>query len=194
DGTRQGQVLAPAPVGPSTAMVLAATCDAFGRVALFCLETLRCLHLWKGYRDAQVAWLACNSSPSVNKECHKADVPGLVIYAPRRGLLELWTLPSQHNCPKRAAAMCVGSDCLLLSADAGQAYLFWPTGKLDRLVWPSGTSAPPTQASASQVPRPGGDDSDAFDSADSEAGECSPDAAGKELHAARSAAPESDKI
>ena len=50
---------------------------------MFCLETLRCLHLWKGdsctsfachklkpcnkckrvgYRDAQVAWLACNSS------------------------------------------------------------------------------------------------------------------------------------
>ncbi|CAK8999637.1 unnamed protein product [Durusdinium trenchii] len=56
DSTRQGELLVPAPLGD---MALAATCDTFGRVALFCLETLRCLHLWKGYRDAQVAWLGC---------------------------------------------------------------------------------------------------------------------------------------
>jgi len=48
--------------------------DAFGRVTLFCRETLRCLWMWKGYRDAQVA----------------TTEHGILIYAPRRGLLEFW--------------------------------------------------------------------------------------------------------
>jgi len=48
--------------------------DTFGRVTLFCKESVRCLWMWKGYRDAQVA----NTGN------------GMLIHAPRRGLLEFW--------------------------------------------------------------------------------------------------------
>eukprot|EP00435_Cladocopium_sp_Y103_P045735 s835_g13.t1 len=87
--------------------------------------------------------------------------PGLVIYAPRRGLLELWQLCSKGRTPKRIAASCAGSECLLLS-QAGRACLLWPTGQVDRLVWPLGASTSPTSR-----------DDDAFDSADSDVGESS---------------------
>ncbi|CAE6946430.1 RAB3GAP2 [Symbiodinium natans] len=168
DASRQGEVLMPAPYSSSDATRLAATCDAYGRVALFCLESLRCLQLWKGYRDAQVSWLSTAGLEKAkvgagegrfeDKDCGRPDLPCLVIYAPRRGLLELWHLWSSKG-PKRLAASCVGSDCLLLS-QGGRAYL-WHGGKLDRVVRPvvgAGTSP------ASCVDP----DSDAFDSADSE--------------------------
>lgn len=159
DSARQGEILslAPADCGPS-AMVLAVSCDTFGRVALFCMETLRCLHLWKGYRDAQVAWLGHHKFAGDEWDSTD-DMPGLVIYAPRRGLLELWQLCSKGCTPKRIAASCVGSECLLLS-EAGRACLLWPTGQVDRLVWPLGASTSPTSR-----------DDDAFDSADSDVGE-----------------------
>lgn len=154
DSTRQGEVLSLAPVGSGpNSMVLAVSCDTFGRVALFCVETLRCLHLWKGYRDAQVAWL-CPCGDDLG-----AKLPGLVIYAPRRGLLELWKL-CHGRTPKRVAASCVGSDCLLLSA--GRVCLVWPTGQVDRIVWPLGVPTSPTNCDP---------DSDAFDSADSDVAE-----------------------
>lgn len=165
DASRQGEVLIPAPWNSSDSTRLAATCDAYGRVALFCLESLRCLHLWKGYRDAQVAWVSASREKAVageghehhNKDHTRPDLPGLVIYAPRRGLLELWHLWSPTG-PKRLAASCVGSDCVLLS-QGGRAYLWWQSGKMDRVLWPAAGAATPLSIDP---------DSDAFDSADSQ--------------------------
>lgn len=167
DASRQGEVLIPAPWNSSDSTRLAATCDAYGRVALFCLESLRCLHLWKGYRDAQVAWVSASlaKAQAVAGEGHehrskdhtRPDLRGLLIYAPRRGLLELWRLWSPTG-PKRLAASCVGSDCILLS-QGGRAYLWWQSGKMDRVLWPAVGAATPPSIDP---------DSDAFDSADSQ--------------------------
>eukprot|EP00931_Biecheleriopsis_adriatica_P075505 TRINITY_DN49353_c0_g1_i1.p1 TRINITY_DN49353_c0_g1~~TRINITY_DN49353_c0_g1_i1.p1 ORF type:complete len:534 (-),score=112.26 TRINITY_DN49353_c0_g1_i1:22-1623(-) len=174
--TRQGELLLPAPQGSCDDAALAATCDAYGRVALFCVETLRCLHLWKGYRDAQIAWIlpSPGGSPASSAkdeafETSGASRPGLVIHAPRRGLLELWKLGSDSG-PKRIAASAVGSGCTLLAAPGSRAHLLRPCGQLDRIVWPPlGPTSP--SASCGGVASPGGSketDSDAFDSAGSE--------------------------
>ncbi|CAD7949651.1 unnamed protein product [Amoebophrya sp. A120] len=54
-----------------------AIADNLGRVGLYCIDSLRCLHLWRGYRDAQVAFVSDTY---------------LAILATRRGLLEVWHL------------------------------------------------------------------------------------------------------
>ncbi|CAE8728014.1 unnamed protein product [Polarella glacialis] len=187
----------PAPPHQGKSAVLAATCDAYGRVGLFCLETLRCLHLWKGYRDAQVAWLHVDEdrceAPDVSSEDEARPETsserrlGLVIYAPRRGLLELWSLggPGLEG-PKRAAAASVGCGCRLLASPDGRAHLLGSCGQLDRVVWPPIVAdvATPSPATRSGAGTPGAalggaaepDDSDAFDSAGSE----DEDAAGRQ--------------
>ena len=90
---------------------LAAT-DTFGRVLLLEPKTLVCARLFKGYRDAQCAWTnaaaaACEGSSSLGPE-----TPLLVIYAPRRGLLEIWRVPAGG----RVLACNVGTECMLLSS------------------------------------------------------------------------------
>merc|ERR1711990_200742 len=142
----------------------AATCDEFGRVGLFCLETLRCLHLWKGYRDAQVAWLR-EPAASSNSDCGieaKRGALGLVIYAPRRGLLELWDVcGAGASAPSRIDAVAVDLDCCLLASPTGSqpsAHLLRPSGRLDRLRWHRSTASEALPATASEP------DSDAFDS------------------------------
>ena len=45
DPARQALAAVPSPYGPH-----AAVSDAFGRVSVFCLVTLRVLRMWKGYR------------------------------------------------------------------------------------------------------------------------------------------------
>eukprot|EP00922_Rhytidocystis_sp_ex-Travisia-forbesii_P036684 GHVS01054559.1.p1 GENE.GHVS01054559.1~~GHVS01054559.1.p1 ORF type:complete len:348 (-),score=57.46 GHVS01054559.1:231-1274(-) len=52
--------------------------DTFGRVSLVSLNTMLLLHVWKGYREAQVGWIATGGA--------------VALYAPRRGLLEVWRL------------------------------------------------------------------------------------------------------
>jgi len=143
------------------APALAATCDAYGRVGLFCLETLRCLHLWKGYRDAQVAWIR----EPICSGC-VTDDPwlGLVIYAPRRGLLELWDVGEPSGIPVRADAESVALDCWLLTC-LGAPHLLRPCGRLDRICW----RRTPRQSEQGAIPRTlSSEPSEAFDSADSE--------------------------
>lgn len=74
--TRIVQRLAPAPP-PCT---LVATADTLGRVFVQDARDLCVLRVYKGYREAQIAWLPDNDHPSV---------PRLVLYAPRLGVLEL---------------------------------------------------------------------------------------------------------
>jgi len=146
DPTRTGERLEPAclPWTPSPSIgqcaltgsqkqtnALAATSDAYGRVGLFCLETLRCLHLWKGYRDAQVAWL-WPSSANGESCCSGRYTPFFTIYAPRRGLLEIWDLNCEHG-PERADAAAVDVDCQLLITGQGKVVLVRPSGQVDYL-------------------------------------------------------------
>ncbi|XP_055341436.1 rab3 GTPase-activating protein non-catalytic subunit-like, partial [Paramacrobiotus metropolitanus] len=67
---------------------LAALTDNFGRVLLMDCSTGVIIRMWKGYRAAEVAWITVadpkSSADSKYVEC-------LVIYAPRRHLLEVWS-------------------------------------------------------------------------------------------------------
>lgn len=66
---------------------LAAVTDDFGRVTVIDMLTKTALRMWKGYRDAGCGWLEVEGEWGGSKRC----VNFLVIYAPRRGLLEIWT-------------------------------------------------------------------------------------------------------
>lgn len=86
---------------------LAAITDDFGRVLLIDVTNCLVVRIWKGYRSAQCGWI------EVKKDSEKRDSPYaslLVIYAPKRGLLEVW---SAQRGP-RIAAFNVGKGCRLL--------------------------------------------------------------------------------
>ena len=68
------------------------------------LKELVAVRMWKGYRDAQAAW-------SVRRE-GGGLVRFLVLYAPRRGLLEAWKLPFGGRC----LAVQVGPGCRLVQS------------------------------------------------------------------------------
>ncbi|XP_042225418.1 rab3 GTPase-activating protein non-catalytic subunit-like isoform X1 [Homarus americanus] len=82
---------------------LAVVTDDFGRVTL--IDVHRCvgLRMWKGYREANCGWLEVEGEWGGTKRL----VAFLLIYAPRRGLLEVWT-PQQgprvaaFNVPKQS--------------------------------------------------------------------------------------------
>ena len=108
---------------------LAAT-DSLGRVSVFEAKALVCVRLFKGYRDAQIGWtdaasagcctetLGGTAETAAAARCSvRADDALLVIYAPRRGLLEVWRAPTAE----RVAACNVGFDCLLLPAPPASA-------------------------------------------------------------------------
>lgn len=169
DPARTGERLEPAPARPRhlEATPLLATCDAYGRVGLFCCETLRCLHLWKGYRDAQVAWIV-QPSPGHLTDDSQGSM-GLFIYAPRRGLLELWDV-CDHCGPVRIDAAAVDCECQLLSCDGcACAYLIWPSGRLDKLNWNRSTLSQELARSNASEP-----DSENFNSLSSEGGDDPP--------------------
>ena len=110
----------------------AAATDSLGRVLLLEARTLVVLRLWKGYRDAQVGWCGGGGGGLA-----------LAIYAPRRGLLELWRVPLGA----RLHACAVGADCVLLeappplrppptasAAEHGPCFLLQPSGALSVLT------------------------------------------------------------
>lgn len=82
---------------------LAAVTDDFGRVTLVDVQRGVALRMWKGYRDADCGWLEVEGEWGGTKRL----VAFLLIYAPRRGLLEVWT-PQQgprvaaFNVPKQS--------------------------------------------------------------------------------------------
>ena len=77
-----------------------ASSDSLGRVIVLEARSLVMLRIWKGYREAQCEWL-----------CSKGKL-FLVIYAPRRGLLEIWEMISGQ----RHTATIIGPGCRLLSS------------------------------------------------------------------------------
>ncbi|XP_064392664.1 rab3 GTPase-activating protein non-catalytic subunit-like isoform X2 [Halichondria panicea] len=103
---------------------LAALVDCFGRVLLLECEGLVVRRMWKGYRDAQCGWLLVHDTPSTGRgkrkrtptvSPHTKKAQCLCIYAPRRGIVELWPVQSGS----RVAVFQVGKDCQLLYSPHG---------------------------------------------------------------------------
>ena len=81
--------------------------DSLGRVLLFESESMVAVRMWKGYREAKTAWIVQPNLLSPQQEqqlqhhqqqSSSAALPSalslyLALYAPRRGLLELWAVP-----------------------------------------------------------------------------------------------------
>ena len=62
----------------------AASLDSLGRVLLINLYPLYIIRIWKGYRNAQIGWISA---------VHKDSLPLLVIYAPLKFCVEVYTIP-----------------------------------------------------------------------------------------------------
>ncbi|KAL4238914.1 Rab3 GTPase-activating protein non-catalytic subunit [Mactra antiquata] len=94
--------------------IYAAITDSYGRVILVDVGRGIAVRMWKGYRDAQVGWVEVKEDDnSVHKQSHTAQF--LVIYAARRGILEVWVA---GNGP-RIAAFNVSKHCQLISMSHG---------------------------------------------------------------------------
>lgn len=92
DEGREGERVFP---GPSNSN-LAAVTDSLARITLIDVRARRIIRMWKGYRDARCAWLESYSAVSRPDEPDSKSPPAkalfLVIFAPRRGLLEIWAM------------------------------------------------------------------------------------------------------
>ncbi|XP_078413223.1 rab3 GTPase-activating protein non-catalytic subunit [Cetorhinus maximus] len=117
DSRRRGENICLSPCN-----TLAAVTDDFGRVTLLDVTRGVAIRMWKGYRDAQVGWIQVledlhereaeksNFSPFSSPSGLRRVAQFLVIYAPRRGILEVW---STQQGP-RVGAFNVGKYCRLL--------------------------------------------------------------------------------
>lgn len=92
---------------PSPDKRLAAVTDDFGRVLLIDVTNWLVVRMWKGYRSAQCGWIDVKRNPEQRNSPYASF---LVFYAPKRGLLEIW---SAQRGP-RVAAFNVGKNCRLL--------------------------------------------------------------------------------
>ncbi|XP_054836638.1 rab3 GTPase-activating protein non-catalytic subunit isoform X1 [Eublepharis macularius] len=117
DSRRHGERICLSPCNS-----LAAVTDDFGRVLLLDVARGLAVRMWKGYRDAQVGWIQIvedlhereaekmDFSPFGSPQGPSRVAQFLVIYAPRRGILEVW---STQQGP-RVGAFNVGKHCRLL--------------------------------------------------------------------------------
>ncbi|XP_065175412.1 rab3 GTPase-activating protein non-catalytic subunit-like [Sycon ciliatum] len=109
DSGRKGRSVVISPCGRWVA-----TTDSLGRVLQIDTTSMLVLRMWKGYRDAQCGWIAETEDLPDDVDPDEAP-PGriaifLLIYAPRRGIVELW--PSDGGA--RIGAYNVGKQCCLL--------------------------------------------------------------------------------
>ena len=88
---------------------LAAVVDEYARVIVFDVQNAIAVRMWKGYRKAEVAWIVVEDENNPNKDDSRKAL-FLVIYAPKRGILEIWCA---QNGP-RVAAFRVGKNCKLI--------------------------------------------------------------------------------
>ncbi|XP_029643164.1 rab3 GTPase-activating protein non-catalytic subunit isoform X2 [Octopus sinensis] len=93
----------------------AATTDSYGRVILLDVQRGIGIRMWKGYRDAQVGWVQVKEEKSqcTNPQKMQRLAQFFVIYAPRRGILEVWTAVygprvAAFNVCKRCRLICQG--------------------------------------------------------------------------------------
>ncbi|XP_061481152.1 rab3 GTPase-activating protein non-catalytic subunit isoform X2 [Rhineura floridana] len=117
DSRRHGERICLSPCNS-----LAAVTDDFGRVLLLDVARGLSIRMWKGYRDAQIGWIQIvedlhereaekmGFSPFGTPQGPNRVAQFLVIYAPRRGILEVW---STQQGP-RVGAFNVGKHCRLL--------------------------------------------------------------------------------
>uniref|UniRef100_A0A3B3ZRZ7 Uncharacterized protein n=1 Tax=Periophthalmus magnuspinnatus TaxID=409849 RepID=A0A3B3ZRZ7_9GOBI len=107
DSRRHGESICLSPCN-----TLAGVTDDFGRVTLLDLARGIAIRMWK-YRDAQLGWMQIAEERGI-REASSARTPKrhalfLVIYAPRRGILEVWAMQRGP----RVGAFNVGKHCLL---------------------------------------------------------------------------------
>ncbi|KAG2467603.1 RBGPR protein, partial [Polypterus senegalus] len=112
DSRRHGEAICLSPCN-----TLAAVTDDFGRVLLLDVARGLAIRMWKGYRDAQVGWIQAAEALQERESGHRPSPsspqgPGrvaqfLIIYAPRRGILEVWG--TQQG--PRVGAFNVGKHC-----------------------------------------------------------------------------------
>ncbi|XP_032402875.1 rab3 GTPase-activating protein non-catalytic subunit isoform X2 [Xiphophorus hellerii] len=114
DSRRHGESICLSPCN-----TLAGVTDDFGRVTLLDLARGVAIRMWKGYRDAQLGWLQVQEergdrefSPSASLPLPRRHALFLIIYAPRRGILEVWAMQRGP----RVGAFTVGKHCRLLYA------------------------------------------------------------------------------
>uniref|UniRef100_A0A8C4HBC7 RAB3 GTPase activating protein subunit 2 (non-catalytic) n=1 Tax=Dicentrarchus labrax TaxID=13489 RepID=A0A8C4HBC7_DICLA len=112
DSRRHGESICLSPCN-----TLAGVTDDFGRVSLLDLARGISIRMWKGYRDAQLGWLQVPEERGDREFSPSASLPRrhalfLVIYAPRRGILEVWAMQQGP----RVGAFTVGKHCRLLYA------------------------------------------------------------------------------
>ncbi|XP_035529232.1 rab3 GTPase-activating protein non-catalytic subunit isoform X1 [Morone saxatilis] len=112
DSRRHGESICLSPCN-----TLAGVTDDFGRVTLLDLARGISIRMWKGYRDAQLGWLQVPEERGDREFSPSASLPRrhalfLVIYAPRRGILEVWSMQQGP----RVGAFTVGKHCRLLYA------------------------------------------------------------------------------
>ncbi|XP_069392246.1 rab3 GTPase-activating protein non-catalytic subunit isoform X2 [Paralichthys olivaceus] len=112
DSRRHGESICLSPCN-----TLAGVTDDFGRVSLLDLARGIAIRMWKGYRDAQLGWLQVPEERSDREFSPPTSLPRrhalfLVIYAPRRGILEVWGMQQGP----RVGAFTVGKHCRLLYA------------------------------------------------------------------------------
>ncbi|XP_053191076.1 rab3 GTPase-activating protein non-catalytic subunit [Scomber japonicus] len=112
DSRRHGESICLSPCN-----TLAGVTDDFGRVTLMDLARGIAVRMWKGYRDAQLGWLQVPEERGDRQNSPTASHPRrhalfLVIYAPRRGILEVWAMQQGP----RVGAFNVGKHCRLLYA------------------------------------------------------------------------------
>ncbi|MBN3305707.1 RBGPR protein, partial [Amia calva] len=110
DSRRHGESICLSPCS-----TLAGVTDDFGRVTLLDVGRGVAIRMWKGYRDAQLGWVqVCESRGEAeaggSPQFPRRHAQFLVIYAPRRGILEVWG--TQHG--PRVGAFTVGKHCRLL--------------------------------------------------------------------------------
>ncbi|XP_019065957.1 rab3 GTPase-activating protein non-catalytic subunit [Fukomys damarensis] len=117
DSRRHGESICLSPCN-----TLAAVTDDFGRVILLDVARGIAVRMWKGYRDAQAGWVQVvedlqerapgreDSSPFRSSQGPSRVAQFLVIYAPRRGILEVWAMRQGP----RVGAFNVGKHCRLL--------------------------------------------------------------------------------
>ncbi|XP_061394474.1 rab3 GTPase-activating protein non-catalytic subunit [Musca vetustissima] len=95
DEKRDGNTIVIAPNGR-----LAAVIDSLDRVLLVDTQRSEIIRVWKGYREAQCAFVPVKEKTLKGVQTSRRKTLFLVIYAPRLGCLEIW--PLQHG-PKVAA-------------------------------------------------------------------------------------------
>lgn len=76
--------------------------DAMGRVILVNCKKGIAVRMWKGYRDAQCGWIEVTEERDRGTRNRSVDKSGrraflrtalfLVIYAPRKGVIDIWSV------------------------------------------------------------------------------------------------------